>query len=65
MSSEVCFTIVDKDNVPVGMFGVSKDGAIWLLASDEIFRIRFSFLRESRKVVDFFKQQISKTMELR
>ena len=35
------------------MFGVSKDGAIFLLASNEIKRIRFSFLRESRKVVDF------------
>ena len=28
VNSEVCFTIVDKDNVPVGMFGVSKDGGI-------------------------------------
>ena len=57
VSSEVCFTIVDKDDVPVGMFGVSKRGAIWLLASEEIFRIRFSFLRESRKVVDFLNKQ--------
>ena len=53
VSSEVCFTIVDKNNIPVGMFGVSKDGAIFLLASNEIKRIRYSFLRESRKVVDF------------
>ena len=53
VSSEMCFTIVDKDDVPVGMFGVSKNGAIFLLASNEIKRIRYSFLRESRKVVDF------------
>ena len=53
VSTEVCFTILDEDNIPVGMFGVSKDGAIFLLASNEIKRIRFSFLRESRKVVDF------------
>ena len=39
------------------MFGVSKEGAIWLLASDEIYRIRFSFLRESRKVIDFLNQK--------
>ena len=25
VASEVCFTIVDKENVPVGMFGVSKE----------------------------------------
>jgi hypothetical protein len=53
VQSEVCFTILDKENVPVGMFGVSKDGGIWLLATDDIFKIRFSFLRESRKVVNF------------
>jgi len=60
VNSEVCFTIVDKDDVPVGMFGVSKVGGIWLLASDEIFRIRFSFLRESRKVVDFLNNKYPK-----
>ena len=57
VASEVCFTIVDKENVPVGMFGVSKEGAIWLLASNDIYRIRFSFLRESRKVIDFLNQK--------
>ena len=57
VASEVCFTIVDTENIPVGMFGVSKEGAIWLLASDEIYRIRFSFLRESRKVIDFLNQK--------
>ena len=43
VASELCFTIVDKENVPVGMFGVSKEGAIWLFASNDIYRIRFSF----------------------
>jgi hypothetical protein len=42
------------------MFGVSKEGAIWLLASDDIHRIRFSFLRESRKVIDFLNQKYPK-----
>ena len=50
--SQICLTIVDTKNIPVGMFGVSEDGAIWLLASPDIKRIRFSFLRESRKVVN-------------
>ena len=57
VSSEVCFTIVDKENTPVGMFGVSENGAIWLLASDNIQKIRFSFLRESRKVVELLNQK--------
>ena len=50
--SQICLTIVDTKNIPVGMFGVSEDGAIWLLASPDIKKIRFSFLRESRKVVN-------------
>jgi len=57
VSSEVCFTIVDKENVPVGMFGVGKEGAIWLLATNDIHRIRFSFLRESRKVINFLNKK--------
>jgi hypothetical protein len=60
IQSEICFTIVDTKDVPVGMFGVSKEGAIWLLASDDIYRIRFSFLRESRKVIDFLNQKYPK-----
>lgn len=58
--SEVCFTIVDKQNVPVGMFGVSKEGAIWLLATDDILKIKISFLRESRKVINFLNQKYKK-----
>lgn len=58
--SEVCFTIVDTKDVPVGMFGVGKEGAIWLLASDDIYRIRFSFLRESRKVINFLNKKYPK-----
>lgn len=58
--SEVCFTILDKENVPVGMFGVSSEGAIWLLATDDIWKIRFSFLRESKKVIDFLNKKYPK-----
>jgi len=57
VASELCFTIVDKENVPVGMFGVNKVGAIWLLATNDIYRIRFSFLRESRQVVELLNQK--------
>ena len=55
--SDVSLTIVDTKNIPVGIFGVSEDGAIWLLATPEIKRIRFSFLRESRKVVNLLNKK--------
>ena len=55
--SEISLTIVDTKNIPVGMFGVSEDGAIWLLATPDIKRIRFSFLRESRKVVNLLNHK--------
>jgi hypothetical protein len=32
IQSEICFTIVDTKDVPVGMFGVSKEGAIWFIS---------------------------------
>ena len=55
--SEICLTIVDTKDIPVGMFGVSQEGAIWLLATPDIKRIRFSFLRESRKVVNILNHK--------
>ena len=56
-SSEICLTIVDTENIPVGMFGVGEGGLIWLLATPEIKRIRFSFLRESRQVVELLNKK--------
>lgn len=56
-SSEICLTIVDTKNIPVGMFGVGDNGIIWLLATPDIHRIRFSFLRESRKVVNLLNHK--------
>jgi len=53
VQSEVCFTITDTQDVPVGMFGVNAEGSIWLLATDDIHKIKVSFLRQSRKVVQF------------
>ena len=55
--SDVSLTIVDTKNIPVGIFCVSEDGAIWLLATPEIKRIRYSFLRESRKVVNLLNKK--------
>jgi hypothetical protein len=55
--SQISLTIVDTKNIPVGIFGVSYSGAIWLLATPDINRIRYSFLRESRQVVNLLNQK--------
>jgi len=57
INAKVSFTIVDTEDVPVGIFGVNNEGAIWLLATPQIKKIRFSFLRECKKVVDFLNTQ--------
>ena len=57
VQSDLCFTITDLKEKPVGMFGVNKEGCIWLLATDDIFKIKVSFLRQSRKVVSFLNSK--------
>jgi len=53
----IVFTIVNTKNEPVGIFGISDAGnnvgAIWLLATDKLKDIQYSFLRENKKVIDF------------
>jgi|SRR5665213_434511 len=54
--STFCATVLFKDK-PVAMFGVVPDSkvktaaAVWLLASDGIYLMRYSFLRLSRRYV--------------
>jgi len=56
-SSEICLTMVDKKDIPVGIFGVTEEGAIWLLATPDIQRVRYSFLRQNRDVVNFLNRK--------
>ena len=55
LENVIVFTIVNKKNIPVGIFGVndcgSGVGAIWLLASEELTTAQISFLRQCRDVV--------------
>lgn len=58
LHSSECWTIVHEDAI-IGMFGVapiegSEAGAIWLLASDELPKIRWSFLKKTRPFIDYF-----------
>jgi len=57
LENVIVFTIVNFENKPVAIFGI-KDvgnniGAIWLLATDKLKDIQYSFLRENKKVIDF------------
>jgi len=53
----IVFTIVNSENKPVAIFGINdvgnNVGAIWLLATDKLKDIQYSFLRENKKVIDF------------
>ena len=55
--ADISFTIVNKQNEPVAIFGINDAGnnvgAIWLLATDKLKDIQYSFLRENKKVIDF------------
>ena len=57
LENVIVFTIVNKNNEPVAIFGINdvgqNVGAIWLLATDKLKDIQYSFLRENKKVIDF------------
>ena len=53
LKSAIVFTIVNDKKEPVGIFGVTVSGAIWLLATDKLKEIQFTFLKENKKVIDF------------
>jgi hypothetical protein len=73
-----CFTIIKQPDIPVGMFGTvpmspaaPRTGMIWMLGTDELWDIRFVFLRESKywlnqmsKGYDFVYNVIDKRNEL-
>lgn len=56
-TSDECVTIEHEGRV-IGMFGVAPldpgVGAIWLLASDELPKIRWAFLKKTRPWIQYF-----------
>lgn len=50
--SDTCETIVDQDGLPLAMYGCSKIGCIWMLASDDLLGHKTEFLRRSREIVE-------------
>ena len=57
LENVIVFTIVNKNNEPVAIFGINdvgnNVGAIWLVATNKLKDIQYSFLRENKKVIDF------------
>lgn len=55
--SNPCYTLVDRENVPVAMCGVAEgtynnSGIIWLLGTKGIEENPMTFLRHSKSVID-------------
>ena len=48
LKSKIVFTIVNDKKEPVGIFGVTVNGGIWLLATDKLKDIQFAFLKENK-----------------
>lgn len=61
LNSTMCFTIVNTKDVPVGIFGVTNFsnnvGGIWAMATDELQKIKISFLKECQEVVKLFNRK--------
>ena len=57
LKSNVVFTIVNKEKEPVGLFGVTVNGGIWLLATDKLKDLQYYFLNEIKKVIDFLNSK--------
>lgn len=57
--SFMCLTVL-RDNLPIAMFGlyveniISTDANIWLLATDDLVKIQYKFLKHSRRFIEMF-----------
>ena len=59
--SAIVFTIFNPKNKPVGIFGVvdcgNGIGGIWLLATNDLPKIKLAFLKECREVIQFLNKK--------
>ena len=60
-NSTLCFTIVNPNNEPVGIFGVGDAGngvgGIWAMATDDLQKIKITFLKECKEIVNLFNNK--------
>jgi|TARA_R100000656_G_scaffold121662_1_gene96748 hypothetical protein len=60
-SSQICFTIVNPKDEPVGIFGVADlggvIGGIWMLGTDNLASIQIAFLKECKKVIQLLNKK--------
>lgn len=61
--SDPCYTIIDTKDRPLALFGVVPNadqegfGIVWLVASNELAKYSFTFLRHSRAWVEKLQQR--------
>ena len=55
-NSEHCYTMF-SDQTLVGMFGVHKSGAIWMLCTNDLPKCATRFLRESLNWIDVWQEK--------
>ena len=65
--SSICYTVVDEHNTPHAMFGCCElpdslnIASIWLLGTDDIFKHRVRFLKESKKYLNIISKSYDMT----
>jgi hypothetical protein len=61
LCSTMCFTIVNNKNIPVAIFGVTdckeNVGGIWAMATNELEKIKLSFLKECKAVIELLNKK--------
>ena len=59
--SQICLTIVNPKDEPVGIFGVADlggfIGGIWMLGTDDLAGIQIAFLKECKKVIQLLNKK--------
>ena len=60
-NSQICLTIVNPKDEPVGIFGVVDlggfIGGIWMLGTDDLAGIQIAFLKECKKVIELLNKK--------
>lgn len=51
-ASEVCQALFVGDGPVLAIFGVCPGGVVWMIGSDDLWKHRFNFLRQSRRVTE-------------
>jgi hypothetical protein len=65
--SELCYSVVEEPSgMVLAMFGcvrqetlLSRSACMWLLGSDDMYKIRFTFVKRSKQIINLFLERFS------